>query len=316
MSNKSLAGPALEIEHLTKAYSGSVVVDDLCLRIESGEIYGLLGPNGAGKSTTINLITGVAKMQKGSVRVFGYDTVKNYRETRRLIGVMHQEVVFDPFFSVGKALRIHSGYYGVKDDPKWRELLIEKLALGPHVDKKIHKLSGGMKRRFMVAKALVHKPALLILDEPTAGVDVELRRALWDFVSLINKEGTTVVLTTHYLEEAEQMCDRIAILNKGKVVAVDSTANLMKQVERRTLKVWLDKETSTLPASLDEFRPSSEENGRVWRFCLAGQQHSGQVLQVLFSERIGVREVETHSPSLEDVFVNITGIDRTETKAK
>ncbi|MCB0404980.1 MAG: ABC transporter ATP-binding protein [Bdellovibrionales bacterium] len=309
MSNKPTAGPALEISHLSKSYSGTTVVDDISLCIEKGEIYGLLGPNGAGKSTTINLITGVAKMQAGSVRVFGYDNVRNYRETRRLIGVMHQEVVIDPFFPVGRALKIHSGYYGVKDDPAWRELLIETLGLGPHADKKMHRLSGGMKRRFMVAKALVHKPSLLILDEPTAGVDVELRRALWDFVALIRKEGTTVVLTTHYLEEAQQMCDRIAILNRGKVVAVDSTVNLVKHIERRTLKVWLDGPVQEVPPSLAEFLPAAEEQGRVWRFSLGANQRSGQVLKILYSEGLGIREVETHSPSLEDVFVNLTGLD-------
>lgn len=308
--------PALEISHLSKHYGGVTVVEDLNLSIQPGEIFGLLGPNGAGKSTTINLITGVAKLQQGSVRIFGHDVIRDYRLTRRLVGVMHQEVVFDPFFKVGEALKIHSGYYGVKDDPKWRSLLIDKLALGPHLDKKMHKLSGGMKRRFMVAKALVHKPSLLILDEPTAGVDVELRRTLWEFVSQINQEGTTVVLTTHYLEEAEQMCRRIAIMDSGKVVAVDSTANLMKRVERRTLKVELDTPIGNLPASLQRFRPKIEAGGTAVRFCLSGDQHSGQVLGLLCEEKIAIREVETHAPSLEEVFLTLTGLDSTGRKGR
>ena len=174
--------PALNIRSLHKKYDGFTAVKDVSFRIEPGEIFGLLGPNGAGKSTTINMIAGVTRIGGGSIEVFGYDNRRQYRTTRRLVGVMHQEIVIDNFFTIDQTLRLHSGYYGVPDDPAWRQRLIERLGLGPHLHKIMIKLSGGLKRRMMVAKALIHKPPLLILDEPTAGVDVELRHALWDFV--------------------------------------------------------------------------------------------------------------------------------------
>jgi len=218
--------PALEITNLYKNYGQFAAVKDLSLKIEPGEIFGLLGPNGAGKSSTINLAAGLCRMERGQIKVFGHDVVCEPTQTRRLIGLMHQEVVIDNFLPIGKLLQLHAGYYGLKDDSEWRELLIERLALGPHIHKKMMGLSGGMKRRFMVAKALIHKPRLLILDEPTAGVDVELRQALWEFVREINRRGTTVVLTTHYLEEAQELCGRIAIMNHGQLVALDTTKKL------------------------------------------------------------------------------------------
>ncbi|MEO5667950.1 MAG: ATP-binding cassette domain-containing protein [Bdellovibrionota bacterium] len=220
------AAPALEIKNLTKHYGPFAAVKDLSLTIQPGEIFGLLGPNGAGKSSTIHLASSLCRMEQGSIKVFGHDVVQEPTTTRRLLGLMHQEVVIDNFLPIGRMLKMHAGYYGLKDDPEWRELLIERLALGAHVHKKMMGLSGGMKRRFMVAKALIHKPRLLVLDEPTAGVDVELRLALWEFVKEINKRGTTVVLTTHYLEEAQELCGRIAIMNHGQLVALDTTKNL------------------------------------------------------------------------------------------
>jgi ABC-2 type transport system ATP-binding protein len=227
---------ALEITELRKDYGRLRAVDNLSLRIEQGEIFGLLGPNGAGKSTTIHLISGLCRMQEGSIKVFGNDVVKDFIQTRRDVGLMHQEIVIDNFLPIGQMLKLHSGYYGLRDDPKWRELLIERLALGPHLNKKMMALSGGMKRRFMVAKALIHKPRLLILDEPTAGVDVELRMALWDFVKEINKKGSTVILTTHYIEEAEQLCERVAIMNNGQIVTLDKTQNLLNNNKAKKLE--------------------------------------------------------------------------------
>ena len=179
--------PALALENLTKSYGDKEVVQSLSLDIQEGEIFGLLGPNGAGKSTTINMISGVTRPGGGAIRIFGHDNQKDFRTTRRLTGVMHQEIVIDTFFTIGTALKIHAGYYGVADDPAWRNRLVERLALGPHLEKQMNKLSGGMKRRFMVAKALIHKPRLVILDEPTAGVDVELRQSLWSFVRELNR---------------------------------------------------------------------------------------------------------------------------------
>lgn len=217
------------------------MVRSVNLEVRPGEILGLLGPNGAGKSTTINLITGVCRMEGGSVEVFGHDNVREYQITRRLTGVVHQEIVIDPYFTVGDALKFQSGYFGVEDSPGWRETLLDRLALRPHVNKKMNKLSGGMKRRFMIAKALAHRPRLLILDEPTAGVDVELRKGLWEFVREIRAGGTTILLTTHYLEEAEVMCDRVAIMNDGALVALDTTQNLVKDASLEDVFLKLTK---------------------------------------------------------------------------
>jgi len=305
---------ALSIKHLSKHYDKIPVVDDISLEIKQGEIFGLLGPNGAGKSTTINIVTGVAKLEGGSVTIFGHDNQSEFRLTRRLVGVMHQEVVYDPFFKMGRALKIHSGYYGVSDDPKWRELLIDRLGLGPHLHKRMNTLSGGMKRRFMVAKALVHKPTLLILDEPTAGVDVELRRALWDFVRQMNADGTTVLLTTHYLEEAEQMCERVAIMNEGKIVAMDRTQSLMRRVGKKMLLVRFHEPIKLIPDSLGEFKPRSLNDGYELCFCLSPDMDSGTIIRKIYEEGLPISEVESKAATLEDAFLNLTGTRISERK--
>ncbi len=228
MSKPSHSDLAIEIKNVSKIYdSGLRAVDDLSFSIAPGEIFGLLGPNGAGKSTLIGMIRGLVRLSSGSISVFGADVQSQYQLTRSRVGVTPQEVAIDNFFKVGEALKIHSGYFGRKDDPVWRNKIIEKLDLGPHLQKKPLQLSGGMKRRLMIAKSLIHKPRVLILDEPTAGVDVELRRALWAFVRELRAEGMTILLTTHYLEEAEALCDRLAIISEGKLVALDSTKTIM-----------------------------------------------------------------------------------------
>lgn len=224
---------ALEIQSVSKSYSSkgqtTHAVDDLSFHIEQGEIFALLGPNGAGKSTTINMTSGLIRIDRGEIKIFGHDVTHDYKVTRRLTGVMNQEIVIDNFFTVEETLKIFSGFYGYRDDPKWRRLLIEKMELGPYLKRKPITLSGGTKRRLMLAKALIHRPRFLILDEPTAGVDVQLRHNIWEFVREINREGTTVLLTTHYLEEAEKMCSRVAIMSHGKLVALDKTADLLKK---------------------------------------------------------------------------------------
>lgn len=204
-------------------------MNDLSFDIKEGEIFALLGPNGAGKSTTINMISGLVRIGSGHISIFGHDNQKEYKQTRRLTGVMNQEIVIDNFFNVEDTLKIYSGYYGYKDDPKWRSTLIDKLELGAYLKKKPIALSGGTKRRLMLAKALIHKPRFLILDEPTAGVDVQLRHKIWTFVKEINQAGTTVLLTTHYIEEAEKMCERVAIMSGGSLVALEKTSELLKQ---------------------------------------------------------------------------------------
>ena len=306
--------PALEISHLHKSFAGTKAVDDLSLTIEPGEIFGLLGPNGAGKSTTINMISGVCRIDQGTVRIFGHDAVRDYRTTRRLVGVMHQEIVIDHFFTIDRALKIHAGYYGVPGDKGWRELLIERLGLGPHLNKSMIKLSGGLKRRFMVAKALIHKPQLLILDEPTAGVDVELRRALWQFVREMNRAGTTVLLTTHYLEEAEQMCGRIAIMNGGRLAALERTSDLLARLEGRTMLLHLDSPLDQVPAELAAWHGQLEQQGRLLRLSLPGDLAMGEVLQLLARLELSIRDMELPRPGLEEVFLELTGLQLKENK--
>ena len=302
---------ALKIENLTKRFGDKNVVDGISLEIQPGEIFGLLGPNGAGKSTTINMITGVSRITSGKAQVFGHDCQRDFIESRRLTGVMHQEIVVDTFFTIDVALKIHAGYYGVKDDPQWRNLLIERLALGPHLTKSMNKLSGGMKRRFMVAKALIHKPRLLILDEPTAGVDVELRQTLWAFVREMNKnEGTTVLLTTHYLEEAEEMCERVAIMNHGKVIALDRTKNLLDQLDAKRLVVGLRAPLTELPASLRGLAGELAEQGQAISFRIGKESDVGAILQQLNELRLGIAGVETQAPSLQEAFLKLTSEKR------
>lgn len=299
---------ALEITNLYKEFAGVPAVKGLSFAIPEGEIFGLLGPNGAGKSTTINMVAGVVKIGQGQVQAFGYDNQKDYRHTRRLLGVVHQEIVIDNFFTIEQALEIHSGYYGVKDDPAWRNLLIDRLGLRPHLDKVMIKLSGGMKRRFMIAKALIHRPRLLILDEPTAGVDVELRHGLWEFVREMNKKGTTILLTTHYLEEAEQMCDRIGIMHHGEMIALEPTHDLVRKLSNRRLKLWLEEPLSSLPAGLEEYAPNVEHGGTVLVLNLPAGASAGTMLKHLCQSGLNIRDFETDQSGLEEVFIQLTGM--------
>lgn len=299
---------ALKTENLNKYYGNAHVVKDLNLAIEPGEIFGLLGPNGAGKSTTINMISGVTRISSGRISVFGQDTVRDYRVTRNLVGVMHQEIVIDNFFTIDRALKIHSGYYGMRDDPAWRRELIARLGLGPHLHKVMIKLSGGLKRRFMVAKALIHKPRLLILDEPTAGVDVELRHTLWDFVREINTQGTTILLTTHYLEEAEQMCDRIAIMNHGKLLTVENTSSLLRNFGHKRLVVRLEQPLHTIPAGLRELQGELQDEGSTLIITLGADQPVGEIIRQLADCHITIRDLESRPASLEEVFLDMTGL--------
>ena len=300
---------ALVIENLWKSFDGKPAVKDVSFAIRQGEIFGLLGPNGAGKSTTINMIAGVVKLGSGSIKAFGYDNQKDYRNTRRMLGVVHQEIVIDNFFTVAQALRLHAGYYGVKDDPVWRQLLIDRLGLAPYLDKVMLKLSGGLKRRFMIAKALIHRPRLLILDEPTAGVDVELRHGLWDFVREINRQGTTILLTTHYLEEAEEMCDRIAIMNHGELIALEETHALVRRLSTRQLRLWLEEPLNELPAVLNNYSPKLREDGRILLLSLPAGESAGDLLSQICHLGLNVRDLETDQSGLEEVFIALTGLN-------
>lgn len=299
--------PALQIAALSKKFGTNEVVKGISLEIQPGEIFGLLGPNGAGKSTTINMITGVTRIGSGHARVFGRDCVENFVETRRMTGVMHQEIVVDTFFTIDRALKIHAGYYGVTDDPQWRNQLIDRLALRPHLGKSMNKLSGGMKRRLMVAKALIHKPRLLILDEPTAGVDVELRQNLWEFVREMNqKEGTTVLLTTHYLEEAQEMCSRVGIMNHGKIIALDRTKNLLDQLDEKRLNVGVKEKLGELPPALRRFGAELAADGQSISFKLTKNVDVGQVLLELNALKLPIRDVATREPTLQEAFLKLT----------
>lgn len=233
---------AIYIKDLTKIYPGNkgkdtvVAVKHLNLKIKEGEIFALLGPNGAGKTTTIGTIIGTVLKTSGSIQVMGMDVVKDYKKTRSLIGVVPQELNFDPFVNVRKCMEYQSGMFGVPKSKWWIDEIMEELGLTVHMKKNVRQLSGGMKRRLLIAKALVHRPRILILDEPTAGVDVELRRSLWKYVKKLNREGTTVILTTHYLEEAEALADRIAIIDHGELKACDTLANLKAKYKKDRLE--------------------------------------------------------------------------------
>ncbi len=302
--------PALAIQNLSKTYDGTIAVNDISFSIEPGEIFGLLGPNGAGKSTAINMIAGVSRIGSGSIKIFGFDNQSDSRTTRRLVGVMHQEIVIDNFFTIDQALRFHAGYYGVRDDAAWRQRLIDRLGLKPHLHKVMIKLSGGMKRRFMIAKALIHKPRLLILDEPTAGVDVELRHTLWDFVREINQQGTTILLTTHYLEEAEQMCDRIAIMNHGDVIALESTRTLLNELGTRSILIHLHSPITELPDNLCCQGAELDETGTTLQLTLSASQSSGDLLKRLCDNGLLIADIETRKAGLEEIFLQMTQAGR------
>jgi ABC-2 type transport system ATP-binding protein len=218
---------AVSVVDVVKSFASLKALAGISLRIEPGEFFGLLGPNGAGKTTLISCLAGLTRIDSGSISVLGHDVVRDFRQARRLLGVVPQELVFDPFFSVRETLRIQSGYFGIRNNDDWIDEILHHLDLTSKADANMRRLSGGMKRRVLVAQALVHKPPVIVLDEPTAGVDVELRQGLWQFVRRLNSEGHTIILTTHYLEEAEALCNRIALMKQGQLIALDSTANLM-----------------------------------------------------------------------------------------
>ena len=232
-------GVAVSIQQITKTFGNLKALDRVCLEIAEGEFFGLLGPNGAGKTTLISCLGGLVRPDAGRLNVMGFDVQGDYREARRLLGIVPQELVFDPFFTVRETLRIQSGYFGIRDNDDWIDEILDNLDLTTKADTNMRRLSGGMKRRVLVAQALVHKPPVIVLDEPTAGVDVELRQGLWQFIRRLNNEGHTVILTTHYLEEAEALCARVAMLKQGSVVALDSTRNLLDRYSGHTLSLRL-----------------------------------------------------------------------------
>jgi len=294
---------AVSFRQVSKSYNtpkGSLrALDGVSFDIEPGEFFGLLGPNGAGKTTLISLLAGLAKASSGQVAVHGHDVQSDYAQARRLLGVVPQELVFDPFFSVRETLVIQSGYFGIRHNGAWIDELLEGLGLADKASANMRQLSGGMKRRVLVAQALVHKPPVIVLDEPTAGVDVELRQTLWQFVSQLNRQGSTVLLTTHYLEEAEALCGRIAMLKQGRVVALDSTAALLSRASASVLCFKTDGE---LPEAI---RTAARITGRMVQLPAARAADVESWLARLRECGVPVQDVEIRKPDLEDVFLQV-----------
>ncbi len=294
-------GVAVSIQNVFKRFGSLQALDGVSLEIAEGEFFGLLGPNGAGKTTLISGLAGLVHPDAGSLSVMGYDVRANYREARHRLGVVPQELVFDPFFTVRETLRIQSGYFGLRNNDAWIDEILENLDLTSKADTNMRRLSGGMKRRVLVAQALVHRPPVIVLDEPTAGVDVELRQTLWQFVQRLNQEGHTVILTTHYLEEAEALCGRIAMLKQGRVVALDTTRNLLARFAGHTLTLRL-KNAAALPPSLSA---QAQPNGRDWVFRLTSFDEIEPLLAAVRLSGALIDDLRLTQTDLEDVFVSV-----------
>ena len=298
-----MAGPAVEVRDATKRFGSLRALDSVSLTVEEGEFFALLGPNGAGKTTLISALGGLVRPDSGQLRVMGRDVAAEYRDARRLLGIVPQEIVFDPFFTVRETLEIQAGYFGLHADRAWIDELLERLALGAKAGANMRTLSGGMKRRVMVAQALVHRPPVIVLDEPTAGVDVELRQTLWQFIRELNAAGHTIVLTTHYLEEAQNLCSRIAMMKAGRIVALDSTERLLAAFSERVLRVKLD--GCALPAPL---AAGSVLDATGWyRIPVGSAAQVESALARLREAGARVSHLEVAEPELEEVFVKIMG---------
>lgn len=294
--------PAIEVKQVCKHFGDLRALSDIDLEIHAGEFFALLGPNGAGKTTLISIIAGLSLANSGSVNVMGHDVRTQYQQARRNLGVVPQELVFDPFFTVREVLLIQSGYYGIKENTQWVDEIIERLDLSGKANANMRALSGGMKRRVLVAQALVHKPPVIILDEPTAGVDVELRQTLWDFIKQLNQDGHTIVLTTHYLEEAETLCHRVAMLKEGKIVALDSTQNLIgKMITGKSVRLRLAPDK--LPPVLQSLQISHHDG--IVELRIENYAQVEFILSSLRSADIQILEMHLQQPDLEDVFVSI-----------
>ena len=292
---------AVRLRGLDKRFPRVHALRGVDLDIEQGEFFALLGPNGAGKTTLISILAGLARATAGSATVMGFDVVGQYREARRCLGVVPQELVYDPFFTVRETLRFQSGYLGLRHNEAWIDELLANLGLADKADTYTRLLSGGMKRRLLVAQALVHKPPVIVLDEPTAGVDVELRQSLWRFIRRLNKEGHTVVLTTHYLEEAEALCERVAMLKEGRVIALDRTDNLLRAGAERRLE--LDMEPPVLPDFLASRLRGRE--GNRFLLDLPDFRDLETILAGLREAGVCVRDMAIHQADLEDVFIKL-----------
>ena len=296
----------IDVKGLTKKYGnkGSLALDNIDLKIERGKIFGLLGPNGAGKSSFINILSGLSNKTSGKVLVCGIDLDKDPKTIRGNIGVVPQEINIDPFFTPLEIMNIQSGMYGVKKKQNKNLEILKNLDLHEKSNAYSRSLSGGMKRRLMVAKALVHSPTLLILDEPTAGVDVELRTKLWNYIRLLNKQGVTIILTTHYLKEAEILCDEIAVINNGKVIACDTKNNLLKLLDDKELIIEFSDKVNSVPQKIKKFIISKEEKKVVLKFKKS-QISTAEVIKAFVGKKFKLKEITTKESDLEDIFIKL-----------
>lgn len=296
--------PAIQIDGVQKHFGSLQALKGLDLTVSQGEFFGLLGPNGAGKSTLINILAGLLRPTAGKVSIMGHDVVDDYQAARMALGVVPQELVFDPFFNVREMLRFQAGYFGRgTENDAWVDEIIESLGLTDKAHTNMRKLSGGMKRRALIAQALAHKPPVIVLDEPTAGVDVELRQLMWAFIRRLNKEGHTIILTTHYLEEAEELCSRVAMMKQGGIVALDTTANLLSKFAAKNLKITLS--TGVLPATLQAMLKHSE--GAVHTLALTEMNQVEFALSELRKAGAVIEDMQIIEADLEDVFLSLVG---------
>jgi ABC-2 type transport system ATP-binding protein len=304
--------PVVSIRGVTKRFGALPALEGIDLEIRPGEIFALLGPNGAGKTTLISIVAGLLRATSGEVRVLGHDVVRDYRFTRRAIGLVPQEINFDPFFNVEETLRIQAGYFGVRLSPSRLAEILDALDLASKRRAMSRALSGGMKRRLLIGKALVHEPKVLFLDEPTAGVDVELRRSLWSYVRTLRARGTTIVLTTHYLEEAEELADRVGVIHRGRLLVVEEKEALLALHGVKTLRIALARPIPMLPASLAALGARLEEGGEVIAVEAARGAGLGPALAAAAAAGMVVKDVETIRTRLEDIFVRLVGRRREE----
>ena len=299
------------VKNLSKNYSKNNsepinALKNLNLDVQQGEIFGLLGPNGAGKSTFINILGGTVIKSEGSVNVWGYDIDKDPRQVRASLGIVPQEVNLDPFFNPRRLLELQAGMYGVKKEDRITDEILKLVSLEDNADSYARSLSGGMKRRLLIAKALVHKPPILILDEPTAGVDVELRKNLWDNVKLLNNIGVTIILTTHYLIEAEQMCDRIGILNQGNIVALDTTKNLLNKIQTKIVTFTISEKTKIDNIPLNSLKIISQNENKITVSYEKNSLKIEEIISHFLKKNINILDISTDDADIEDVYTNLT----------
>jgi ABC-2 type transport system ATP-binding protein len=311
MPRGDMDAPAIRIESLSKIYSGGKqALNEVSFDVPRGQIFGLLGPNGAGKSTLINILAGLVVKTGGKVDIWGFDVDEHPRNAKRSIGVVPQEIIFDPFFTPRETLEIQAGLYGIPPRDRISDELLAAMHLTDKANAYSRTLSGGMKRRLLVAKAMVHSPPILVLDEPTAGVDVELRRQLWDYVRLLHARGVTIVLTTHYLEEAEQLCDRIAIIHHGQVIANEPTRQLVSRAQEKAVVVTFDRDIAGVPTN-HCFENIALIDERTLEITFRKDKvNAGQVLTALAADGLAIVDVSTRDPDLEDVFLSLVSADQ------